>query len=57
MYPAYKMFRDKDRGKMEGIANQQLAQIETHPMGKKQSLTLLMILCYACRHDPNITVL
>jgi hypothetical protein len=26
-------------------------------MGKKQSLTLLMILCYACRHDPNITVL
>ena len=26
-------------------------------MGKKQSLTLLMIFCYACRQEPSITVL
>jgi hypothetical protein len=30
----------------EWLTNQ-LAQLETHPMGKHQSLTLLMILCYA----------
>ena len=57
MYPAYKMFRDKDRGKMEGIANQQLAQIETHPMGKKQSLTLLILIYYAYKQEPSLTVL
>ena len=53
MCPAYKMCRDKDR---EWAANE--PQIETHPKGKNQSLTLLlMILCYACRQKPSITVL
>jgi hypothetical protein len=36
MCPAYKMFRDKDRAKTEGMVNQWLAQTETHTMGKKQ---------------------
>jgi hypothetical protein len=26
-------------------------------MGRHQSLTLLLILCCACRQEPNITVL
>jgi hypothetical protein len=29
-------------------------QFETHPMGKHQSLTLLVILCYACRQKPSM---
>jgi hypothetical protein len=49
--------RDKDRVKIEGMANQCLAQLETHPKGKNQFLTLLMIVCYACRQEPSITVL
>jgi hypothetical protein len=47
MCPAYKMFRDKYGAETEGMANQWLAQIETYPMGKNQSLTLLMIPCNA----------
>ena len=40
------------------MANLELAQIEIHPMSKKnQSLILLMILCYAHTQDPSITVL
>ena len=34
------MSRDKDRAETEGITNQWLPQIETHPIGKNQSLTL-----------------
>ena len=41
-----KMGRDKDRAETEGMANQCLPQIETHPVGKNQFLTLLMILLY-----------
>jgi hypothetical protein len=38
--------------------NQWLAQTETHPMGKNQSLTLLMILFLWClQAEPSITVL
>ena len=33
-----------DGAESQGMANQYLAQIETHSMGKHQSLTLLMIL-------------
>ena len=50
------MFRDKDRAEMEGTASQRLVQIETHSMGKKQSMTLLMIFCYACRQESSITI-
>jgi hypothetical protein len=39
------------------MINQLLSQLETHPMGKHQSLTLLMILCHACRQEPSITAL
>jgi len=33
------------------------AQLEIHPIGKHQSLTLLMILCYACRQKSSMAVL
>jgi hypothetical protein len=32
-------------------------QLETHPMDKHQFLTLLMVLCYACRQEHSVTVL
>ena len=32
-------------------------KLETHPMGKHQSLTLLMILCYACRQESSVALL
>jgi hypothetical protein len=41
----------------EGMTKQYQVQLETHPMGKHQSLTLSMILCYACRQDPSMAVL
>ena len=54
--PAYKMCRDKDGAETEGMVNQCLAQLETHPMLENQSLTLLMILCYVCRQELSISV-
>jgi hypothetical protein len=51
MCPAYKMCQDKDRTETEGMANEWLAQIEAHSMGKIQSLTLWMVFCYACRQE------
>jgi hypothetical protein len=51
------MYRGKDRAEKEEKANQWLAQFDTHPMGKKKSLALIIVLCYACRQDPRITVL
>jgi hypothetical protein len=39
--------KDKDGEENEGMANQLLAQLETHPMGENQPLTLLMIFYYA----------
>lgn len=37
--------------------NQWLPQIQTHPMGKNQSLKLLMLLCYVYRQGPSVNVL
>ena len=54
--PTYKICRDKDGAEIEGTANHWLAQLETHPMDKHQSLKLLTILCYACRQKPSISV-
>jgi hypothetical protein len=51
------MYRDKDRAEREGMTKQWLPQTETYPMGKNQSLTLLMIFCYVCWQEPGITVL
>jgi hypothetical protein len=48
---------EKDGIETEGMANQWLTQPETHPINKNQTLTLLMILCYVCRQEPNINVL
>jgi hypothetical protein len=39
------------------MASQWLDQLETHPMGKNQSLTVLMILSWAYKQEPSITVL
>jgi hypothetical protein len=66
--PTYKTFHPKciqstrnvgmeDGAETDRMANQQLAQPETHSMGKHQSLTLLMILCYTCRQESNMAVL
>ena len=48
--------RDINRAEMEEIAII-TCQLEIHPMGRNQILTILMILCYACRQEPNVTVL
>jgi hypothetical protein len=49
--PAHKIYRDKVGAEIEGLASQCLAQLEIHPIGESQPLTLLMTLCYACRQD------
>lgn len=44
--PVYKMRKDKDRTKTEGMAKQWLPQIENDLMGKNQSpMLLIMLLC------------
>ena len=44
----YKKWRDKYGAETVGMASQ-LAKLETHLMGKHQSLKLLMMPCYACK--------
>jgi hypothetical protein len=39
----------QSKGKEQRLREQ--AHLETHPMGKYQSLILLIILCYACRQE------
>jgi hypothetical protein len=39
--------------KIEGMANQWLAQLDTHAMRESPPLTLLMILCCTCRQEHN----
>jgi hypothetical protein len=56
-WPAYQKCREKGGAGIVGMANQGLVQLEIHPMDKNQSLTLLRILCYACRQWSSITVL
>jgi hypothetical protein len=43
------MCKDKDGPEIEGMANQQIAEIGTQPIGESLLLTLLLILWYACR--------
>ena len=47
--------RNGKRG--DGAETEGMVQLETHLMVKHQSLTLLTILCYACRQEPNMNVL
>ena len=49
--------KEKNGAEIEGMANQWLVQIDIPPIGRKQFLTLLMILSYACRQEPSITFL
>ena len=46
-----KLSWDKNGAEFGGMANQQLAQLETDPNGESQPLTLLMILCYAYKQE------
>jgi hypothetical protein len=56
IYPANKMCRHKDGAKNWETANQWLPQLVIHPMWET-TLTLLIILCNACRQEePSITV-
>ena len=55
--PDCKASRDNDGAEIESLDNQWLAQLETHPMGESQLLTLLMILCCTCRQEPSTTSL
>jgi hypothetical protein len=58
MCPAYKMYRDKDGEWGEGgMTSHSLAQLETHLIGKNQSVTQLVTLCCACRKDASINVI
>jgi hypothetical protein len=41
----------------DGRKGQQPITTPTHPTGKYQCLTLLIILCYAYRQKPSITIL
>ena len=49
------MYREKYGTECEGMINQWLDQLETHPMVESQPLTLFMILCYAYRQALSIT--
>ena len=46
----------KDGAEFEGRPNQWLVELEIHAMQRRSPLTLLIILCYACRQEPHITV-
>lgn len=45
------------RAETEGMTKEWLPQIEIHFLGKKQTLILLMILCYVFKQEPSIIVL
>jgi len=47
---------DKDKLETKGMASQWLLQLKAHPMRESQLLTLLIILCCACRQEPSINV-
>jgi hypothetical protein len=53
--PAYMVCRGKNVAEIEEIHNQCLAQLEPQAMRESLPLTLLMILCYTCRHASSIT--
>ena len=55
--PAYIMCREKEVAESEEMANQRLAQLETHAMRESSPLRLLMLFCYSCRQEAIITVI
>ena len=46
-----------DGAETEGMTTPITTQLETHPIGKHQSLTLLMTLWYVCKWESSMTVL
>jgi hypothetical protein len=56
MCPAYNIFRDKYKAENEGMANQWVGLVESFPLGKNQSLTLLIVLCCAYRQVLSTTI-
>jgi len=55
--PAYTYCREKDAAELEKIINQLPVQLLDGTKGKNQFPTLLIILCYAGRHESSIIVL
>jgi hypothetical protein len=55
--PCLKKCKEKDGSEPEKVTNKYWTQLENHPRSKHQSLTLLIIFCYACRQEPSVTVL
>ena len=49
--------RESGEAETEGMVKQWPTKVEIFPKDKYQSMTLLMILCYACRQEPSMTVL
>ena len=49
--------RESGGAETEGMVKQWPTKVEIFPKDKYQSMTLLMILCYACRQEPSMTVL
>lgn len=50
-------FRDKNGAEMEGKATQRLAQLGIDPLHRHQTPILLLMLGYAGRQEPSMTVL
>lgn len=41
----------------QGLASQWLTKLGTYPTGRNQSLTPLVVPCFACRQEPGVGVL
>ena len=44
-------------GTKNGAENEGMADFGSIPIGSHQFLTLLLMLCYACRQEPTMAVL
>lgn len=52
-----KEIQDRNGAEIKGKVIQWLAKLGIYPMGDHQTLTLLLMLCYACRQEPSMAVL
>jgi hypothetical protein len=59
MYPVYKKCRHGGWNRLSEwpTNNWPNVRVRANPMGKHQSLTLLMILCYVCRQESSMAIL
>ena len=49
-------YRNKSGVETEQMADQQPAQLGIHPMGRHQTLTVLLMLCYAFRQELSMAI-